>query len=50
MSSTEDKFRIRQLDDKSDYALRRIRVKTAISAKKLGAVFNTAPEVATTMS
>lgn len=46
MSSTEDKIRMRQLGDKSDYALWRIRMKTAISEKKLGAVFNSAPEVA----
>lgn len=35
MSNSEEKTRIRQLDDKSDYTLCRIRIKAAISAKKL---------------
>jgi len=34
-----DKLKIRQLDDKSDYALWRIRVRAAISAKGLKKVF-----------
>lgn len=40
MTETE-KIRIRQLDDKSDYALWRIRIFAAISAKSLETVFET---------
>ena len=35
-----NKIRIVPLDDKSDYALRRIRVRAAISARKLSIVFD----------
>lgn len=45
MISSEEKIRIRQLDDKSDYALWRVRVKAAINGKKLGKVLTgTEPE------